>query len=318
MALVFVTGARGFIGQHLTRAIADAGHSVCGVGHGAWPEAEARRAGVSRWINGDIVPANLRLLQQACGTPSHVVHLAGGSSVGAAVANPREDFFRTVATTTELLEWMRTEAPTSSLLAVSSAAVYGAGHEGCIDESAPQTPFSPYGYHKRMMEELCQSYAASFGVPVAIARLFSVYGAGLTKQLLWDACSRLAAGQSPLELGGSGGELRDWTDVRDVTRALVRLLTQASPEVPVFNVGSGVGTTVRDVARHLVDAWRSAQGGDEPTIAFNGRSRPGDPFSLIAQPARLQSLGFEWRISLQQGLQDYVDWFIRRQRESAR
>jgi UDP-glucose 4-epimerase len=317
MALVLVTGARGFIGQHLTRAISDAGHSVCGVGHGAWPEAEARRAGMSRWINGDIVPANLRILQEACGTPSQVVHLAGGSSVGAAVVNPREDFFRTVATTTELLEWMRTEAPGSSLLAVSSAAVYGANCEGCIDESAPKTPFSPYGYHKRMMEELCESYAASFGVPVAIARLFSVYGAGLTKQLLWDACSRLAAAESPIELGGSGDELRDWTDVRDVTRALVQLLTHASPAVPVFNVGSGVGTTVRDVAHHLANAWRSAHGG-KTAIAFNGRSRPGDPFSLIAQPARLQALGFEWRVSLQQGLQDYVDWFLRRQGDSSR
>jgi UDP-glucose 4-epimerase len=313
MSLVLITGARGFIGQHLTRALATAGHRVCGLGHGAWPDADAQRAGLSRWINGDIVPANLRLLQQACGTPSHVIHLAGGSSVGAALANPREDFFRTVATTTELLEWVRAEAPSCSLLAVSSAAVYGAGHDGRIDEAAALNPFSPYGHHKRMMEELCQSYAASFGIRASIVRLFSVYGPGLTKQLLWDACSRLAQDADTLTLGGTGNEMRDWTDVRDAARALVLLLGHVGPDVPVFNGGTGIGTSVADVAAALTRAWR-VNTGKEARIEFNGRSRPGDPFRLIASPGRLQALGFEWETSLDRGVNDYVSWFLRRQR----
>lgn len=313
MSLVLITGARGFIGQHLTRALDDAGHLVCGLGHGAWPDADAQRAGLTRWINGDIVPANLRLLQQSCGTPSHVIHLAGGSSVGAALANPREDFFRTVATTTELLEWVRAEAPTCQLMAVSSAAVYGAGHDGPIDEASLLNPFSPYGHHKRMMEELCRSYAASFGIRACVVRLFSVYGPGLTKQLLWDACSRLAADASPLVLGGTGAELRDWTDVRDVTRALVLLLQHTGTAVPVFNVGSGVGTTVNDVADVLTRSWQQACGGVATPFRFSGLSRPGDPFSLVARPDRLQALGFEWRIPLNQGVRDYVAWFLHRQ-----
>ena len=312
MALVLITGARGFIGQHLALRLAADGHTVCGLGHGAWPDHEAAHFGISRWLNGEIAAANLKLLQRDCGTPNHVVHLAGGSSVGAALANPREDFFRTVATTAELLDWIRADAPDCELLAVSSAAVYGAGHDGPIAEESVLNPYSPYGHHKRLMEELCRSYGASFGVRVLIARLFSVYGTGLTKQLLWDSCSKLQSGASPLLLSGTGNERRDWTEVRDVAAALGSFLSLGNAEVPVVNVGTGTGTSVRDVLQALMRAWVEA-GQAEVPVQFNGKSRLGDPFSLIAQNQRLENTRFCWQRNLQDGLRDYVRWFLLRQ-----
>ena len=307
MSTILITGAHGFIGKHLSRVFSESKHRVCGLGHGIWPEAEAARWGMSHWLNGDITPGNLRQLRDSVGMPDVVYHLAGGSSVGAAVANPREDFFRTVATTTELLDWLRLDAPQARLVAISSAAVYGAGHTGPMSEQARLNPFSPYGHHKRLMEELCRSYAASYGQRATVARLFSVYGPGLKKQLLWDLCSRLANGASPLSLGGSGEELRDWTDVRDVVRALALLADTATSEVPVFNVGTGVATPVNRVAGMLSQAW--AEGGPVAPLAFSGASRAGDPFSLVADPARLAAMGFVWQRPLEQGVADYVRWF---------
>jgi UDP-glucose 4-epimerase len=262
---------------------------------------------MSHWLNGDITPGNLCTLLNETGVPDTIFHLAGGSSVGAAVANPREDFFRTVATTAELLDWMRLDAPMARLVAVSSAAVYGAGHAGQIPESAGLMPFSPYGHHKRLMEELCRSYAASYGLRISIARLFSVYGSGLKKQLLWDLCTRLAAGASPLTLGGSGDELRDWTEVRDVVRALTRLNDAASTEVPVYNVGTGIATPVRRVAELVAQAWAGSS--DSALLSFSGTSRAGDPFSLVADPTLLLTAGFVWQCPLEQGLFNYTLWF---------
>lgn len=307
MLNILITGAHGFIGKHLARWLARQGHQVSGLGHGIWPVAEAASWGVTHWLNGDIQSGNLRLLQQAGGTPDVVYHLAGGSSVGVAIANPREDFFRTVATTAEMLEWLRVDAPQARLVAVSSAAVYGSGHDGSIAEDATLTPYSPYGHHKRIMEELCRSYAASYGLRVSITRLFSVFGAELKKQLLWDLCTRLAAGTRPLVLGGSGNELRDWTNVRDVVRALDLLATQASAEVAVVNVGTGAGSTVRQIASGIARHWPLpvAVG----ALQFSGQSRPGDPFSLVADATRLNKLGFTWEISVDDGLAAYVRWF---------
>lgn len=308
MSTVWITGGRGFIGRNTAREAASQGMTVLGVGHGSWRAGEAQDWGFIHWVNGEVDACSLQTLYEKGGKPDLVIHLAGGSSVGAAVANPRDDFFRTVVSAVELCEWLRKKSPETAVVAVSSAAVYGAGHENTIVESATEKPFSPYGYHKQMMESLCRSYAASFGLHFVVARLFSVYGNGLQKQLLWDVCNRLAEQPDSLELGGTGEELRDWVSVSDVAKILVSLGKQASVDVPVFNVGSGVGTSVKEVAQLLTKHWKNL-GGEDVDIRFNGQSRVGDPFSLIANTQQLSSLGLQYVQSIDKGISEYVDWF---------
>ena len=140
---------------------------------------------------------------------------------------------------------------------------------------------SPYGQHKLMMEQLCRSYAITFGLRSTVARLFSVYGPNLRKQLLWDLCSRLHSGEQTLVLGGTGAEIRDWTDVRDVARFLVKIndWPQSKP-FEIINGGSGVGTSVAEIAESLTKNW-----GGDIAVEFSGVVRAGDPFSLVADPA---------------------------------
>jgi UDP-glucose 4-epimerase len=302
---VWITGANGFIGRHLARALADAGHSVHGVGHGALEEIEKSRLGLQQWLNGEIDATNLNALAVRSGLPSTVFHLAGGSSVGLSISQPHEDFFRTVVSTARLLEWLRGSAPECRLISVSSAAVYGANYQGPISEDALTLPMSPYGQHKLMMEQLCRSYAITFGLRSTIARLFSVYGPNLRKQLLWDLCSRLYSGEQTLVLGGTGAETRDWTDVRDVAQFLVKLIDWPQSEpFQIINGGSGVGTSVVEIAEMLTKNW-----GGDIAAKFSGVVRPGDPFSLVADSAFAHAAGFTWRIPLTKGLSDYVYWF---------
>jgi UDP-glucose 4-epimerase len=302
---IWITGANGFIGRHLARALADAGQAVHGLGHGAMHDTERQGLGLRTWLNGEIDAANLNALVAGSGLPSTIFHLAGGSSVGLSIAQPFEDYSRTVASTARLLEWVRVSAPECRLIAASSAAVYGADHTGAISEDAALAPMSPYGQHKLMMEEHCRSYAASFGVRSTMIRMFSVYGAHLRKQLFWDICSRLQNGEQTLVLGGTGAELRDWTDIRDVVRLLVKIGENPQRETfEVINGGSGRGTSVADIAGMLVKHW----GGDIP-VRFSGKVRAGDPFSLLADNSRLRSLPFDWQITVARGLGDYVNWF---------
>lgn len=317
--LALITGAHGFIGKHLALQLHQSGWRVQGLGHGLWPQEVAARWGVSHWLNGDISSGNLQQMLRLANRPPDVIfHLAGGSSVAAAITSPREDFARTVATTAELLDWIRLEAPASKIVAVSSAAVYGAGHQGPIDEHTQLNPFSVYGYHKMMMEQLCRSYGTTYGLQTVVARLFSVYGPELRKQLLWDLCSRLDRDAGSLTLGGSGAELRDWTEIRDVCRALERLAPLAAPEAPTFNVGTGRASSVHDVATTLVRHWAKATGAArEAKLDFTGQSRAGDPFSLVARSDRLAALGFSWETTTEDGLASYVNWYRAQNRQSA-
>lgn len=306
MRTVWVTGGHGFIGRHLGAVLGEGGRVVAGIGHGAWSDRESARYGFSYWLNSDISVGSLGQVGKITGLPDAVFHLAGGSSVGAAIGNPHEDFRRTVSSTAELLEWMRQCCPEASLIAVSSAAVYGSIEAARIAESEKLSPASPYGSHKRMMEELCQSYARNYGIRVVVPRLFSVYGPGLRKQLFWDLCEKIKI-SGGLELGGSGEEQRDWIHVSDVAKSLLSLARVADVGAQAVNIGTGIGTSVRDVAVEMTRAW-----GLSPTkavIKFTGRSRPGDPTNLVANAELMKSLGLGTVVRIREGIIQYANWY---------
>lgn len=302
--IVWITGAKGFIGRHLARHLAQNSYIVYGIGHGIWPSNESRIWGISGWLNSGIDIANLEVLRRQSGTPTCIFHLAGGASVGASLASPHEDFLRTVASTAQLVEWMRTSAPEAKLVAVSSAAVYGASYDEPISENFITHPFSPYGYHKLMMEQLCRSYADAFELRYTIVRLFSVYGSWLQKQLLWDLCCKLDDGEEVVCLGGTGQELRDWIEIRDVVRLLALVSEPEKSTSLILNGGTGYATSVAEIAAMVLKSW-----GGSTRIEFSGKGRPGDPRSLVANKRTLCEMGFHMEISVEQGIENYVNWF---------
>ena len=154
-----------------------------------------------------------------------------------------------------------------------------------------------------ILEYLCRSYALNFGVRAIVLRLFSVYGPGLRKQLLWDLCSQLAA-NGRAQLGGTGDEQRDWLHVDDASRLIGLAIEHAAETCPIVNGGTGRGTAISDVARLVCGAW-----GGDCKFAFSGVSRPGDPKFLVAETGRSHAIGFVPAIPLERGIADYVRWF---------
>lgn len=286
---VWVTGAGGFIGAHLCNVLRARGEKVVAFGR--------------HEVAGALSAQSLEAAIKAEGVPRAVHHLAGGASVGLSLADPLVDFERSVASAAIVLDVVRRHAPDASVLLASSAAVYGAGHEGPIACGATLRPFSPYGHHKRMVEQLAQSFAESYGLRVRAVRLFSVYGEGLRKQLLFDLCRRLGQGEQDIVLGGTGRELRDWCHVDDVAAMLPRLLDKAGPGFSVVNGGGGAVACVGEVAEQVVTAWGGAQ-----RIRFSGISRAGDPFSLVAAPDP-EERSAAARVPLADGIGRYVRWF---------
>jgi UDP-glucose 4-epimerase len=276
MTLSLVTGAAGAIGGHAARQLALRGDSVIGIGHGAIPAGLA----LADWINGDITADNLGVLAARHGAPDAIFHLAGGSSVGPSLAAPAEDFARTVGATVNLLEWTRQQAPQAHLVLASSAAVYGDVTPAPISDGAPRAPVSPYGAHKAMMETAAASWAGNFGLNVAVVRLFSVYGPGLRKQLVWEVLNRLARGERRLTMGGTGAETRDWLLISDAAAMLIAAAKKASPRAPLLNGCTGDALSVVDTVRALARGF-----GVEVDLTFDNKSRVGDPIHLVGRPS---------------------------------
>lgn len=296
--IILVTGAFGFVGRYAARAFAERGSHVIGLGHGQWSK-EASAWGIATWLCDDVRDSALETLPQA---PDIIIHCAGGSLVGASFDDPRKDFLRTVGGTSAVLDYMRRRAPQARLVYPSSAAVYGTADELPTTIGAPLRPVSPYGVHKLNAEALCRSYAQHFGVRAAIVRFFSLYGPGLRKQLLWDACGKLTKGIGTF--AGTGLEVRDWLHVEDAVALLAAAAEVASPCCPLANGGVGIGTPVKDIITALAE--KLAPG---IPISFTGSGRTGDPPAYIADVSIAKNWGWKPKIDLLRGVEAYADWY---------
>lgn len=303
---VWITGAFGFIGRHLSKHLNELGFSVAGMGHGTWARPnESAVWGLDHWFESDVDYSGFENLLNITGPPAQVFHLAGGSSVGYSQQYPHLDFKRTAHSISSLLEWVRINSPETSVVLSSSAAVYGAGHTEPICEDATLTPFSPYGFHKRIAEMQLQSYSENFGLNTAAVRLFSVYGAGLRKQLLWDLSNRLNENPDSLELFGTGEEVRDFIHVEDAAQLLTLAGKLANTDSPIYNGGTGIARTVREVATELCHSRNKSI-----TLNFNGQQRSGDPQYLVANSDKAHDIGFKPLIDFTTGMQSYSHWFL--------
>lgn len=301
----WITGGKGFIGRNLARCIATDKCTVFGIGHGFWSAQEPQNWSYSGWMNAEINFSNLNHLASESGLPKFIFHLAGGSAVGPSIQSPYEDFQRTVDTTARLLDWVRQVSPETKVIGVSSAAVYGAGFFEPIKEDVIGYPYSPYGFHKAMLESLFNSYRQTFGLNLSVIRLFSVYGAGLEKQLLWDICNKLEASTNGrILLNGTGNEIRDWLHVADAAKLLWLAAEDKTLNQPFINGGTGLATSIQHVAQAVVGAW-----GKDFEIDFSGIARKGDPQSLVADITIARSYGFSAGTLLTDGISDFVQWF---------
>jgi UDP-glucose 4-epimerase len=305
MRTVLVTGGYGFLGRAVARKFKSEGCRVVGIGRGRWAPEEALAGGFDAWLDAGVSVSSLMTFNDQFDT---VIHCGGNGSVGYSISNPLQDFYKTVQGTAELLEYLRLQESKALVIYPSSAGVYGSKEDHPIRESDSLNPISPYGYHKRMAENLLEMHSRAYGIRVAIIRFFSIYGPGLTKQLLWDASGKLmGCKNSEVALfWGTGEETRDWIDSRDAAELMFKVSDSKEPYI-VLNGAGGERVTVHETLRLLKSAL-----GSSAQITFNGVVREGDPRFYHADISRAQALGWNPTVRLPEGIQRYVNWMVDR------
>jgi len=194
-------------------------------------------------------------------------------------------------------------------VAASSASVYGAADQFPTDESHhPYNNRTIYGAAKAFNEGLLRSFNEMYGLPYVALRYFNVYGPrmdihGVYTEVLIRWMERIVAGKPPL-IFGSGRQTMDFIYVGDIARANL-VAAKADVSDQVFNIGSGVETSLLDLANALLKVMGSNLGIEfAPERKVNPVARR---LASVEKAKRL--LGFRAEVSLEEGLRRLVDWW---------
>ncbi len=294
-----VTGAAGFLGRYVSQHYSQQGWFVIGIDNvGA---ENAPLSDLSTYYSLKLPDAILSELLHKH-SPDVFIHCAGSASVNLSVSDPARDFYVNTVLTFEILNSLRLYAPQCRFILLSSAAVYGNPRTLPVSELHPPAPLSPYGYHKWQCEQLCQEFAEVYGLKTASLRIFSAYGAGLRRQVLWDICRKVLV-QKSLTLQGTGKESRDFIHALDIARAISIVNEKAPMTGEVYNLASSQEVTIRELSRMVLDTLHISI---EPF--FDGVLPAGTPLNWKADISKINNLGFEISIPLEQGIKTFADW----------
>ena len=230
------------------------------------------------------------------------INCAGAASVPDSIKNPFRDFSLNVYHVAMVLEALRKHNDRCRFINLSSAAVYGNPGKLPISESFPCYPLSPYGKHKLIAEEICKEYNEYFGINTCSLRIFSAFGPGLRKQILWDIYQKSLHADA-ISLFGTGMETRDFVYIDDIVQAIHKVILAGNFSAGIYNVGSGKEITIRELADILLEEMDY-----KGKLFFSGNERIGDPINWQADISLIKELEYEPKFSIRSGITQYLQW----------
>jgi len=302
---ILVTGGAGFIGYHVVKRLYNRGYEITVLDNLSRStfEKEIREMGI-KLIEADI--RDLDQIEEYFRNIDAVIHLAALVDVRESMSKPLlYNDVNVKGTLNVLLASKKNNV--KKLIFASSAAVYGEPKYLPIDEKHTLRPLSIYGSTKVASEGYCFSFNNS-GLRTVILRLFNVYGEGQSKAyagVITTFIRRLLQGLPPI-IFGDGNNTRDFIYVSDVANAFLLALEREFDD-SVFNIGTGIATSVNDIAYKLIDLCKVNL---EPIYS---EPRPGDIKHSVADISKARKiLGFKVNTSLDEGLIKVVKWYEQR------
>src|SRR5438309_973081 len=309
---VFVTGATGLIGGWLVRRLLDAGADVVSLVRDWVPQSELVRGQLLeqvKVVRGEVT--DQALLERTLGEYEidTIIHLAAQTIVGIANRNPVSTFETNIAGTWALLEACRRSPTVKQIVIASSDKAYGDREILPYTEDAPLQGVHPYDVSKSCADLLAQSYAVTYGLPVAITRCGNFYGGG---DLNWNrivpgTVRSVLRGQRPV-IRSDGRFIRDYFYVEDGAGAYMTLAEAlaARPELAgeAFNFSNELQVTVLDLVRLILRLMDSDL---EPDVRNEASNEIIHQYLSAAKARRM----LDWApgFALEDGLRRTIDWY---------
>jgi UDP-glucuronate 4-epimerase len=316
---VLVTGAAGFIGSRLAKALLDRGEEV--IGHDNFDPYYAR-VHKDRHLRDLLLNPRFTLVEGDLRNPDHllqlfrqhrpdaVAHMAAMAAVRYSMKHPLVYGTVNVQGTMNLLDAARGAdvSPATHFVIASTGSVYGTSTPTPFNESAPaDRPLAPYPASKRAMELMAHCYHHLWKLPTTIVRFFNVYGPhGRPDMMPWQWTMDILAGK-PLTLYNAGHMHRDWTYIDDIVHGLIHALDHSfkspTPTYEIINLGCS----------HPVENLRFVQVLEEllhkKAQIVNTPAPPTEPLITHADITKARRLlGYEPKVQVEEGLRNFIEW----------
>ena len=302
---ILVTGGAGFIGSHVVDAYVAAGHEVAvldnfssGNEANLNPAAEVHRADLRDQPAVEKAVASFR--------PEIVNHHAAQSEVPKSVADPSFDAQVNIVGGLNLLKASLDHKVKKVIFISTGGALYGEPDVVPADEDHPVRPLSPYGTSKFSFEQYLGTFKRTFGLEFTVLRYANIYGPrqdfyAEEGRVVAIFASRMLTGK-PVTIDGDGEQSRDMLHIGDVATANLAALERGDGEI--FHISTGVPVSVNDLFRKLALLT------DYKLAPNTGPKRKGDVYRIALDNSRARrGLGWEPRVSLEEGLSLTVDYF---------
>lgn len=295
-----ISGATGFVGRHVVRTAHAAGYRVVAIGRDETVPVEIAPL-VQEYLHADLTrewPVTSEV--------DAVIHLAGLAAIGPSFREPQRYIETNSRMVTLMCEAILGAGHATRVLVVSSGSVYAPRADGApIDESSATSATSPYAVAKLLVESQA-AYYSHRGVDITVARPFNHIGPGQEPGFLVPDLSQALRSLREGEVLSVGNleTARDYTDVRDVARAYLAIVSASQRREFVYNVASGASRT----GAEILSALCAALGRTVPEVVVDvGRLRPGDPVRVTGSSRRIQhEFGWEPTIDWRQSIVDFV------------
>ena len=306
MALYLVTGGAGFIGSHLAEELVRRGEQVRVVDSlvtGTRRNLE-HLPGVD-FIEGDL--ADLEIARRAVDSVDFVLHQAAIPSVPRSVEDPITSHRANVDASLNVLIAAR-DAGVKRLVYAGSSSAYGDAPTLPKVETMPAAPLSPYALQKLVAEQYCQLFTRLYGLETVTIRYFNVFGPRQDPSSPYSGVislfiSALCEGRQPT-IYGDGGQTRDFTYVTNVVDGVLRACHASGASGEVINVATAGRVSLNQLLQAVGDAVGARV---EPLYAAARQGDVRDSQADIHKAGRL--LGYEPKVSFEDGLKKTVEWY---------
>ena len=303
---VLVTGGAGFVGGSLVRRLVEQGARVTVLDDLFTGRADTLPSSV-QFVEGSVTDAPL--VRDLVADASVVFHMAARNII-ASTKNPRDDFETNIGGTLNVLLAARDSRP-DRVVYTSSASVYGNPRSIPINEDDPLVLLSPYAVSKLGGENYCNAFHESYGLSVAVVRYSNVFGEGQRPDnpycgVVSKFFAAAMAGE-PLSIHGDGEQTRDYTYVDDAVAATLLAAIHPRAEGEVFNVGTGIETSVNALATGIA----AAVGRDVEIRHVDRRDIDNIRRRVVNIEKIRRMLRWSPQVTLARGLADTAAWLAR-------